>query len=101
MAVIKRFTDFILKSHPSANVLYWEVGDGHSDHAYWGPPETQTSERPVKRIDSANPGTDVSGLAPAALSIMYLNYRNTDSGYTNQYLQGARDLYDLARNYMG
>lgn len=101
MSVIKRFTDFILKSHPSAGVLYWEVGDGHSDHAYWGPPETQPSERPVKKIDSSNPGTDVSGLASAALSLMYLNYRNTDSGYANQCLQGAIELYNLARNYMG
>ncbi|MBN2533086.1 MAG: glycoside hydrolase family 9 protein [Spirochaetales bacterium] len=101
MSIIKRFTDFILKSHPGANVLYWEVGDGHSDHAYWGPPETQTSERPVKIINPSNPGTDVSGLASSALAIMYLNYKNTDSSYANKCLQGAKELYDLARNYPG
>jgi endoglucanase len=101
MSIIKRFTDFILKSHPSPEVLYWEVGDGHSDHAYWGPPETQTSDRPAKKIDPSNPGTDVTGLASSALALMYLNYRNTDASYANRCLQGAKELYDLARNHLG
>jgi endoglucanase len=101
MSTIKRFTDFILKSHASPNVLYYEVGDGHSDHAYWGPPETQTSPRPALTVDMTTPGTDVCGQASAALSLMYLNYRNTNSSYASQCLQSAEQLYDLARANMG
>ena len=101
MSTIKRFTDFILKSHAATNTLYYEVGDGHSDHAYWGPPETQTNPRPALKVDLTTPGTDVCGEASAALSLMYLNYRNTDSGYANQCLQSAEQLYDLARANMG
>ncbi|MBN2442550.1 MAG: glycoside hydrolase family 9 protein [Spirochaetales bacterium] len=101
MSTIKRFTDFILKSHASPNVLYYEVGDGHSDHAYWGPPETQTNARPALKVDMTTPGTDVCGEASAALSLMYLNYRNTDSSYANRCLESAGELYDLARANMG
>src|SRR3954470_10282335 len=27
--------DWLLKAHPSANVLYGQVGDGSSDHSFW------------------------------------------------------------------
>jgi endoglucanase len=38
--------DWLLKAHPSANVLYGQVGDGGSDHSFWGPPEENPSPRP-------------------------------------------------------
>ena len=31
--------DYFIKAHPSANVLYGQIGNGGTDHAWWGPAE--------------------------------------------------------------
>jgi hypothetical protein len=48
-------TDFIIKAHPSANVLYGQVGNGSLDHGYWGPCETMNMARPSYAITAAKP----------------------------------------------
>jgi hypothetical protein len=35
-----------LQTHPSANVLYIQVGDTVEDHNYWGRPEEWTGSNP-------------------------------------------------------
>lgn len=44
--------------HPSANVLYVQVGDGDEDHSFWGRPEqwSGSSPRPTLRATTALPG---------------------------------------------
>ena len=37
--MIKWGTDYLIKCHPSKDVLYVAVGDGVIDHGYWYPPE--------------------------------------------------------------
>lgn len=35
---------------------FGQVGSGSADHAYWGPPESMTMERPSMKIDASAPG---------------------------------------------
>jgi hypothetical protein len=53
---VKWATDYFLKAHVSANVLYGQVGEGGPDHAYWGRPEDMTMSRPAFKIDTSRPG---------------------------------------------
>ena len=39
MNIIKWGTDYFIKAHPSPDVLYGQVGDPSTDHAFWGAPE--------------------------------------------------------------
>jgi len=34
---LKFVNDYFIKAHPSANVLYGQIGAGNPDHAWWGP----------------------------------------------------------------
>lgn len=101
LSTLKYFTDYLLKCHPNANTFYHQVGDGGSDHSYWGPPENQTSPRGVKVINSSQAGTDVCGSTSAALSIMYLNYKDIDATYANKCLSAAKSLLALAKSKVG
>lgn len=38
-----------------------QVGDGFVDHAYWGPPEAMTMDRPAFQINETAPGGWVGG----------------------------------------
>ncbi|MBN1127414.1 MAG: glycoside hydrolase family 9 protein [Chitinispirillaceae bacterium] len=91
--MLKWFTDYFLKCHPSANVFYYGVGDGNADHGYWGTPEAQTGARPVRK---APPGSDVCALASSALSLMYLIYKSEDAAYAERCLTAAKSLYAIA-----
>jgi endoglucanase len=99
---LKHFTDYFLKCHPTSDIFYYQVGDGDVDHAYWGPPEDQTSSRPTKYYaDASNPASDVLGEASAALSLMYLNYKDQDATYASSCLQAAKELYAMGKAHQG
>jgi endoglucanase len=91
--MLKWYTDYFLKCHPSANVFYYNIGDGNADHGYWGAPEAQTGTRPVLK---APPGSDVCAEGAAALALMYLNYKSTDATYAEKCLTAAKELYAIA-----
>ena len=91
--MLKWFTDYFLKCHPSADVFYYNIGDGNADHGYWGPPEGQTGDRPVLK---APPGSDVCAEGAAALALMYLVYKDIDEGYAEKCLDAAKEIYDIA-----
>ncbi|NLP14837.1 MAG: glycoside hydrolase [Clostridium sp.] len=102
LSTLKYFTDYLLKCHPNANTFYYQVGDGQEDHTYWDAPETQPGSRPVPYVaDSSNPASDVCGLTSAALTIMYLNYKDIDSGYANKCLKAAKELYNMGKTNLG
>lgn len=98
MEMLKWFTDYFLKCHPSADVFYYNVGDGNADHGYWGSPEAQTGDRPVLK---APPGSDVCGEGAAALALMYLVYKEIDEGYAQKCLDAAIEIYDIALDNCG
>ncbi len=102
LSTLKYFTDYFLRSHPNAQVFYYQVGDGDIDHAYWGPPELQTGARPtLYKADSANAASDVCGQTAAALALMYLNYKSVDLTYANKCLQAAKEIYAIGKNKEG
>ncbi len=101
LSTLKYFTDYIMRCRVSATKYYYHVGDP-SDHDYWGPPESQTGSRSVKRYMGSGQGAaDVCGLYSGALSLMYLNYKNIDSTYANKCLTAAKELYALGKNNPG
>jgi len=101
LSTLKYFTDYFLKCHPTEDVFYYDVGSGDVDHQYWGAPETQQGERPVLIADSTHPASDVCGMTSAALSQMYLNYKNIDRKYANKCLVAAKEIYEIGRNNPG
>ncbi len=94
---LKIFTDYFLKSW-NGNSFVIQIGDGGSDHAYWGPPETQTTARPSYASGSAS---DIIGQTAGALALMYLNYRSADATYANQCLTAAKAMYNAAKTNLG
>src|SRR5438034_1379105 len=74
---LKWGTDYIIKAHPSPHVFYGQVGDGGSDHAFWGPPEVNPSPRPSYAVTEACPGSDLTGESAAALASSYLLFKSS------------------------
>ncbi|MDP4179919.1 MAG: glycoside hydrolase family 9 protein [Bacillota bacterium] len=93
---IKWATDYIIKCHPSANVYYYQVGDGNADHKWWGPAECMQMARPAVKVDSANPGSAVVGEAAAALAAASAIFKATDPTYAALCLKHAKELFTFA-----
>lgn len=97
---LKIFSDYFLKCWNNNSFVY-QIGDGGSDHGYWGPPENQTGSRPVSTATASSPASDVCGQTAGALALMYLNYKATDSAYANQCLAAAKSLFTFAKTNLG
>jgi endoglucanase len=91
---LKIFSDYFMKCWKGDSFIY-QIGDGGSDHSYWGPPEGQTAARPVSAATASAPASDVCGQTAGALALMYLNYKNTDAAYANKCLSTAKELFTL------
>ena len=89
-------TDYLLRAHPAANVLYGQVGNGGADHAFWGPPEAMPMARPAYRIDASCGGSDLAAETAAALAAGSMVFRPTDPTYANTLVSHARQLYTFA-----
>ncbi|MEM9005334.1 MAG: glycoside hydrolase family 9 protein, partial [Cyanobacteria bacterium P01_F01_bin.86] len=105
---IKWGTDYILAAYDDKgttaiadDVFYGQVGNGHADHAYWGPAETLSMDRPTYQIDAANPGSDLAGEAAAALASASIIFRAQDAAYADKLLTQAKQLYAFAEAYRG
>jgi hypothetical protein len=101
LAAVRWGTDFIIKAHPSANVLYGQVGNGSLDHSYWGPCETMNMARPSYAITAAKPGSDLAGESAAAMAAASMLFRSTDPAYADTLLAHARTLFNFADTYRG
>jgi len=93
--------DWLLKAHPSPNVLYGQVGDGSSDHSFWGPAEVNPEPRPAYKIDASCPGSDLAGEAAAALASSSMLFKAGDPTYSATLLTNAKQLYTFADTYRG
>jgi endoglucanase len=88
--------DYFIKAHPSANVLYGQVGAGGPDHQWWGPAEVMKMARPSYKIDATCGGSDLAGETAAAMAASSMVFRPTDPTYANTLLSHARQLYTFA-----
>nr|AIT11911.1 endo-beta-1,4-glucanase [Parasesarma erythrodactyla] len=98
-AALKWATDYFIKAHTSATELYGQVGDGDTDHAFWGRPEDMTMWRPSYKIDAGAPGSDLAGETAAALAAASIVFQNSDASYSATLLSHARELFDFADQY--
>jgi Glycosyl hydrolase family 9/FG-GAP-like repeat len=100
MDAIRQGTEYIKKANVVVNgktTAFWgQVGDGNTDHSYWGAPENMTMVRPSFKIDAAHPGSDLAAESAAALAAASILFRPTDASYANELLQHAKQLYDFA-----
>lgn len=102
LSTLKYFTDYFLKCHTNKSTFYYGIGDVIEDHNYWGPPENQSLDRPTHLVADINhPASDVCGETSAALSIMYLNYRDTENSYALKCLSAAKELYQMGKENRG
>ncbi|MEN8905850.1 MAG: glycoside hydrolase family 9 protein [Clostridiales bacterium] len=100
--ILKHFTDYFLKSYVDDTTFYYQCGDGSVDHAYWGPPELQSYDRPTLFVATPEtPASEMCASAAAALAQMYLNYNDIDAEYAEKCLTAAEKLYDFANTYRG
>jgi hypothetical protein len=97
-------TDYMIKTHPSANEIYVQVGDGREDHAFWGRPEdwTGSNPRPVLLATTSKPASEVAAETAATLAAASMVFRaGGDPNYAASLLTHARQLYTYANTYRG
>ena len=99
--VVRWGTDYLIKSHPSANVFYGQVGTGSADHAFWGPPEVMAMARPSFALTTTKPGTEVAAESAATLAAASILFRSSDPAYADLLLAHAKTLYNFADIYRG
>ncbi|MGN0153620.1 MAG: glycoside hydrolase family 9 protein [Lachnospiraceae bacterium] len=80
----------------SVEAFCYQVGEGNSDHGYWGAPETQTTDRPAYFATASNPATDEVSVAIAALALHAKNFPTSTKSAT--YLKTAKDLFTFVKN---
>ena len=88
--------DYFIKAHPSANVLYGQVGKGDDDHKWWGPAEVMPMARPAYRIDATCGGSELAAETAAAMAASSMVLRPTAPGYAETLLTHANQLYTFA-----
>ncbi|MDQ2085783.1 glycoside hydrolase family 9 protein [Herbivorax sp. ANBcel31] len=100
---IKWGTDYLIKCNPEPDVLYYLSGHGESDHSVWIPHELleYRTDRSSFRLDPETPGSDVAGMAAAALTIASLIFEETDPEYAEKCLMHAERIFDFGYTYQG
>jgi endoglucanase len=90
--------DYFIKAHGAPNELWGHVGEGGSDHAFWGSAEVMhlRTNRPADRIDAACGGSDLAAETAAAMAAASIVFRPTDTAYANTLLTHARQLFAFA-----
>ncbi|XP_010536354.1 PREDICTED: endoglucanase 10-like [Tarenaya hassleriana] len=96
---LKWITDFLINAHPSENVLYIQVGDPSIDHKCWDRPETMSGKRPLTKIDTETPGTEVAAETAAAMASASLVFKDSDPQYSSTLLKHAKQLFNFADKY--
>ncbi|KAG4076480.1 hypothetical protein HA402_014444 [Bradysia odoriphaga] len=96
--------DYMIKTHPSANFLYIQVGDTVEDHNYWGRPEewTGSNPRPTLRATTLLPSSECAAEQSAAMAAASMVFKeNGETAYGATLLMHAEQLYSFATTYRG
>jgi hypothetical protein len=94
--------DYFMKASNQPNQLWGQVGNGAVDHAFWGPAEIMTMQRPAYRISAQCPGSDLAGETAAALTVISMVFRKqSDTAYADALLARAKGLFSFADNFRG
>lgn len=101
LRAIKWGTDYFIKAHTQANVLWAEVGEGETDHYCWQRSEDMTTSRKAYKVDEDNPGSDVVGETSAALAAASIVFRDVDPRYSRLLLHHSKQLFEFADKNRG
>jgi endoglucanase len=93
---IRWVTDYLMKCHPDDYTYYYQVGDGGTDHSWWGPAEAMSMARPSYKVTKDNSGSAVTGEAAAALAAAGIVFAKSDKAYSEECLKHAKSLYKFA-----
>ena len=101
LANIKWANDYFIKCHPEDEVYYYQVGEGGSDHGFWGPCEVVdlATNRPSYKVDKDHPGGAVCAETAASLAAASVVFKDEDAEYSKLCLQHAKSLYEFAAKY--
>ncbi len=88
--------DYLMKCHPEDEVYYYQVGDGGTDHGWWGPAEVMTMDRPSYKVTKDSPGSAVTAEAAACLAVTSVVLKDEDKAYSAECLKHAESLYAFA-----
>ncbi len=75
---------------------YYQVGNGNTDHSWWGPAEVMQMERPSYKVDLANPGSTVVAGAAAALAAAGAIFADSNPTYAAECIRHAKELFAFA-----
>ena len=94
---IKWGTDYLIKSHTGPNEFYFQVGDGHTDHEWWGPAEVveEFVDRPSFKADMTNMATTPIAATAAALAFAAIIFEEDQPEYAAECLEHAQQLYEF------
>jgi len=104
---IKYVLDYFLNAYnqrgvgSSDDIVYYQVGDPGADHAFWGPPQDMTMNRPTYSCDKNRPCSEVSAEMAAAMAAGYMIFKDENSTYANMLLEEAKGIYKFADTYKG
>lgn len=93
---IRWINDYLIKCHTDEYEYYYQVGDGHSDHAWWGSAEVMQMNRPSYKVTKDDPGSTVTGEAAASLAASAVVFKDIDGEYSEECLTHAKQLYKFA-----
>ncbi|KAG0180955.1 hypothetical protein DFQ29_009705 [Apophysomyces sp. BC1021] len=103
-SMLKWGTDWLIKAHPSPDVLYVQVGNSEIDNRYWGPDTNIPLPRPSYQINGSAFGTDVAAEAASAFASTSILFRmlaqesgnRDDDAYAQLLLNHAQQLYNAS-----
>ncbi len=100
-SILRWFNDYFMRctfrdKNGDVVAFAYQIGDGTTDHSYWGAPELQTTPRPAFFATSETPASDQCAGAAASLAVNYLNFMKTDPEYAEKCLDTAKALYKFA-----
>ncbi len=93
---IKWAADYFIKCHTKQDEFYYQVGDGNTDHGWWGPAEVMQMKRPSYKVDRSRPGSAVTAETSAALAVTSIIFKEVDPSYSSKCLKHARELFEFA-----
>lgn len=88
--------DYFLRAHTAPSELYVQVGNGNTDHSWWGPVEVYPLAAPSYKIDATCGGSDVAAETAAAMAAASMVFKTTDVAYATTLLTHAKQLYAFA-----
>lgn len=98
-ASLKWITDYLIKAHPAADELYFQVGDPALDHKCWLRPEDGNLSRPSLKLNATVPGSEVAAETAAAMAAASIVFKGDNATYAATLVSHAEQLFNFSNTY--